>query len=130
MLATTFFENVSRHKVEQRELGAGEKEENVLLEFKRRGLDSMFVACLWSHWEGEGEALDSFAAITDEPRPEVAAAGHDRCIIPIKEENIEAWLIPDPKDPASRCRQFLRIGRGHTMNIGWRWQHSDDRETP
>ena len=28
----------------------------------------------------------------------VVAAGHDRCIIPIKEENIDAWLNPDPKN--------------------------------
>ena len=98
MLATTFFENVSKHKVEGRELTEGEKEENVVLEFKPRGLDTMYVACLWSHWEEGGEALDSFAAITDEPPAEVAAAGHDRCIIPIKEENIAAWLNPDPKN--------------------------------
>ena len=99
MLATTFFENVSKHKVAQRELAEGEKEENVVLEFKPRGLDTMYVACLWSHWEEGGEALDSFAAITDEPPPEVAAAGHDRCIIPIKEENIDAWLNPDREEP-------------------------------
>ena len=97
MLATTFFENVSKHKVEDRELSEGEKEENVVLEFKPRGLDTMYVACLWSHWEEGAEVLDSFAAITDEPPAEVAAAGHDRCIIPIKEENIGAWLNPDPK---------------------------------
>lgn len=95
MLAMTFFENVSRHKVEQRELIEGEKEENVVLEFKPRGIDTMYVACLWSHWEEGGESLDSFAAITDEPPAEVAAAGHDRCTIPIKEENIDAWLNPD-----------------------------------
>lgn len=40
----------------------------------------------------------SFAAITDEPPPEVAAAGHDRCIVPIKPENIDSWLRPDPKN--------------------------------
>ena len=98
MLATTFFENVSKHKVEGRELAEGEKEENVVLEFKPRGLDTMFVACLWSHWEDGGESLDSFAAITDDPPAEVAAAGHDRCIIPLKEENIDAWLNPDAKN--------------------------------
>jgi len=97
MLATSFFENVSKHKVEGRELAQGEKEENVILEFKPRGLDTMYVACLWSNWEEEGESLDSFAAITDEPPEEVVAAGHDRCIIPIREENIDAWLNPDPK---------------------------------
>jgi putative SOS response-associated peptidase YedK len=58
----------------------------------------MYVACLWSHWTEGEESLDSFAAITDEPPPEVAAAGHDRCIIPIKEENIDAWLNPDLKN--------------------------------
>lgn len=57
----------------------------------------MLVACLWSHWQNAGEpGLLSFAAITDEPPAEVAAAGHDRCIIPIKPENIAAWLNPDP----------------------------------
>ncbi len=40
----------------------------------------------------------SFAAITDEPPPEIAAAGHDRCIIPIKPENVDAWLNPDPSN--------------------------------
>ena len=53
----------------------------------------MLVACLWSHWQ-EGESLLSFAAITDELPAEVAAAGHDRCIIPIKPENVHTWLSP------------------------------------
>jgi putative SOS response-associated peptidase YedK len=59
----------------------------------------MLVACLWSRWTSPGESeLLSFAAITDEPPPEVAAAGHDRCIIPIRPEHVDAWLSPDPKD--------------------------------
>jgi putative SOS response-associated peptidase YedK len=62
----------------------------------------MWVACLWSHWQVKGEPdLWSFAAITDEPPAEVAAAGHDRCIIPIKPENIDAWLNPDPTNLAA-----------------------------
>ncbi len=41
----------------------------------------MPLACLWDRWSKEGEPdLYSFAAITDEPPPEVAAAGHDRCL--------------------------------------------------
>ena len=63
----------------------------------------MLVACLWSHWQEPGEPdLLSFAAITDEPPAEVAAAGHDRCIIPIKPENMDAWLNPDPKNLATQ----------------------------
>jgi len=62
----------------------------------------MLVACLWSRWSLNGEPdLLSFAAITDEPPPEVAAAGHDRCIIPIKPENVDAWLSPQASDLAT-----------------------------
>ena len=97
MVVDSFYENVSLHNVEQRELAPGEKEQNVVLQFKPRPKHDMLVACLWSHWTGRGDEPDllSFAAITDEPPPEIAAAGHDRCIIPIKPENVDAWLNPD-----------------------------------
>ncbi len=95
MLASTFYENVKRHRMEGREPREDEKEENVVLEFTPNGLDDMWVACVWSRWSVPGQpALLSFAAITDEPPPEVAAAGHDRCIIPIKAENVMDWLTP------------------------------------
>ena len=45
--------------------------------------------------------LMSFAAITDDPEPEVAAAGHDRTIINIKPEHVGAWLHPDPANLAA-----------------------------
>jgi putative SOS response-associated peptidase YedK len=69
-------------------------EQNVVLHFKPRPKQDMLVTCLWSHWTGRlGEPdLLSLAAITDEPPAEIAAAGHDRCIIPIKPENADAWL--------------------------------------
>lgn len=87
MLVDVFYENVSR------------PDGNVVLEFRPETGEPMLVACLWSHWTGDGEPdLLSFAAITDEPPPEIAAAGHDRCIIPIKPEHIDAWLNPDPSN--------------------------------
>ncbi|PMS17490.1 hypothetical protein C0Z18_20625 [Trinickia dabaoshanensis] len=96
LVATAFFENVSRAKLEGRTLQEGEKDENVVLRFEPRPAEDMLVACLWSRWSGKGEPdLLSFAAITDEPPPEVAAAGHDRCIIPIKPENADGWLQPE-----------------------------------
>lgn len=96
VVMNAFYENVSRHRVENRALAEGEKEENVVLQFRPRPTHDMLVACLWSSWRGTGEAeLLSFAAITDEPPPEVAAAGHDRCIIPIKPEHLDTWLKPD-----------------------------------
>jgi len=95
IVANAFFENVSRHRMQQRELAPGEREENVVLEFRPRPTQDMLIACLWSHWRAPGQPdLLSFAAITDDPPPEVAAAGHDRCIIPIKPHNVEAWLNP------------------------------------
>ncbi len=99
VVADAFYENVSRHHTEGRALEAGEKESNVVLEFRPSPPREMLVACLWSHWQQDGlPGLLSFAAITDEPPPEVAAAGHDRCIVPIKEENLDAWLNPRPGD--------------------------------
>jgi putative SOS response-associated peptidase YedK len=102
-VVNAFYENVNRHRVEGRELRPGEEVENVVLEFKPRPTQDMLVACLWSRWSGPSEPdLLSFAAITDDPPAEVSAAGHDRCIIPIQPENIEAWLNPDPKNLAAQ----------------------------
>lgn len=99
MLVRAFYENVSRARMEGRELAEGEKDENVILEFKPNTQDDMLVACLWSRWSIEGQPdLLSFAAITEEPPAEVAAAGHDRCIVPIKPEHIDAWLNPNASD--------------------------------
>jgi putative SOS response-associated peptidase YedK len=104
---TTFYENVDRHRAEGRELSAGEAPENVIIEFTPTPPHTMYAACLWSHWTGKDEPdlysdLYSFAAITDEPPAEIAAAGLDRCIIPIKPENVAAWLNPDPKNLAAQ----------------------------
>ncbi|TDN59308.1 SOS response-associated peptidase family protein [Paraburkholderia sp. BL10I2N1] len=103
VVINAFFENVSRARMEGRQLAEGEKDENVVLEFRPNPAHDMLVACLWSRWSGKGEPdLLSFAAITDEPPPEIAAAGHDRCIIPIKPENMDAWLNPDASDLAAQ----------------------------
>lgn len=103
LVVSSFYENVSRAKMEGRALAEGEKNENVVLQFEPNPAHDMLVACLWSRWSSEGQPdLLSFAAITDEPPPEIAAAGHDRCIIPIKPENIDAWLNPDASDLATQ----------------------------
>ncbi|CAE6712182.1 SOS response-associated peptidase family protein [Paraburkholderia nemoris] len=99
MLVDVFYENVSKAKMEGTLLETHERDENVVLEFRPSNGELMHVACLWSRWTAPGEPdLLSFAAITDEPPPEVAAAGHDRCIIPIKPESIDAWLSPNASD--------------------------------
>ena len=90
MVVDTFYENVE-----------GKDGKNKVLQFTPRESGPMYVACLWSRWtdpKGVEPDLLSFAAITDDPEPEVAAAGHDRTIINIKPEHIDAWLNPDPNN--------------------------------
>jgi len=98
MVVDTFYENVE-----------GPDGKNQVVQFTPRTGEPMLVACLWSHWKdpaGKEPDLLSFAAITDDPEPEVAAAGHDRTIINIKPEHVEAWLHPDPEDLAALYRIF------------------------
>jgi putative SOS response-associated peptidase YedK len=75
--------------------GFYENEKNVVLEFDPQPFKDMLVACLWDHWsDRHGVVLDSFAAITDEPTPEVSATGHQRTIITIQEAYLSEWLNP------------------------------------
>jgi putative SOS response-associated peptidase YedK len=87
MLVESFFENVEREG------------KNAVLHFVPKPADTMFIACLYSEWRDPkgGAPLLSFAAITDEPPAEVAAAGHDRMIINLKPENLDLWLKPAGK---------------------------------
>jgi putative SOS response-associated peptidase YedK len=65
-----------------------------VLQFNPRPVTEMLVACLWDHWSGPSAAdLWSFAAVTDEPPPEIAATGHQRCIIALREPNLREWLV-------------------------------------
>ncbi len=93
MLVDTFYENVE-----------GPDGKSKVIQFTLRDRETMLVACLWSHWKDPAAKepdLISFAAITDEPEPEVTAAGHDRTIINIKPEHVDAWLDPEPGDLAA-----------------------------
>lgn len=98
MVVDTFYENVE-----------GPDGKNQVVQFTPRTGEPMLVACLWSHWKdpaGKEPDLLSFAAITDDPEPEVAAAGHDRTIINIKPEHVDAWLNPYPTELATLYRIF------------------------
>jgi putative SOS response-associated peptidase YedK len=101
MVVRSFYENVDRHVMEHRELAPGEKEDNVVLHFVPDDKAPMLIACMWDTWTSSGEPeLRSFTAITDEPPEEVAAAGHDRCIINLKADHVRGWLSPEKHDLA------------------------------
>jgi putative SOS response-associated peptidase YedK len=98
MVVESFYENVQLHAMEHRELEAGEEAQNVVLQFTPEPAEPLLVACLSSHWTDPKEPdIRGFAAITDEPPPDVAAAGHDRCIVNLKPEHVEAWLTPEER---------------------------------
>jgi putative SOS response-associated peptidase YedK len=84
MLVNSFWENVDREG------------RNQVLHFTPEPKTLMHVACIYAEWKDPagGPSLLSFAAVTDEPPAEIAAAGHDRCIVNLKAENIGAWLTP------------------------------------
>lgn len=95
-----FYENVARHDFEHRALREGEAPENLVLNFTPRSDGPMLAAGIWSPWRGpDGRTLESFALVTDEPPPEIAAAGHDRCPVPLKPQHVDAWLDPAGKPP-------------------------------
>jgi putative SOS response-associated peptidase YedK len=91
VLAKSFYEHVDRDGTD------------TILEFRPSDGDDMIAACLWTHTvDADGNDLLSFALVTDEPPPEVRAAGHDRCIIPLKPEHVDTWLQPDPSNLAAQ----------------------------
>jgi len=101
MVIESFYENVRLHTMEHRALAPGEEERNVVLQFTPEPPQTLLIACLWSHWTGPNQpGVRGFAAITDEPPADVAAAGHDRCIINLRPEHVEAWLTPEHRSAA------------------------------
>ena len=96
---SSFYENVALHEFEKRALRSGEKPKNLVLHFNPQPPTDMMLACLWDRWQSPHEPdLCSFAAVTDDPPPEVAATGHNRCVIPLKDANVLEWLAPQGRN--------------------------------
>ena len=107
MVISGFYENVPLHLYEHRELAPDEKPKNLVLEFDPQPSSDMLVACVWDRWTKANEPdLYSFAAITDEPLPEVAATGHQRTIISLQEKFLQEWLSPGQLSP-ERLEEIL-----------------------
>jgi len=99
MVMTSFCEEVAEGA--RRESSPAGNRESASLEFAAESPRDLLVPCLWNfslRSTPEERDIFSFAAITDEPPPEIAAAGHDRCLVSIKPEHLDAWLDPDPQD--------------------------------
>jgi putative SOS response-associated peptidase YedK len=84
MYVWSFFENVERN---------GKK---AVAHFIPQDGREMIIACLYSDWgDPNTDGFLSFAAVTDDPPPEVEAAGHNRIIINLDERAIDGWLSPE-----------------------------------
>lgn len=103
VILSAFYERVLRHLAEGRPPYPGERLGKALVEFRPDPAQDLLAACIWSRWTAPGEPdLLSFAIITQDPPPEIQAVGHDRCIIPVQPEDLDAWLQPSPRDLAAQ----------------------------
>lgn len=95
ILVRKFYENVeAKAYLKKNAAPEGVKErETFVLCFEPDNFEYMFIPTLWDRWEEKGKpVLYSAALITDDPAPEVAAAGHDRTPIFLKESAVDGWL--------------------------------------
>ena len=95
ILVKKFYENVPVEKyLRHNKLGPEHQgKKNIVLCFDPKLPDYMILPTVWDDWSGPGEpSFRSAALITDDPHPEVEAAGHDRTPIPLNESAAEAWL--------------------------------------
>ena len=95
ILVKKFYENVPVLRyLENHKLPAKlQDRDNIVLCFEPDNVEYMFIPTLWDVWEKKGSPdLYSAALITDEPAPEISAAGHDRTPIFLKESAVDDWL--------------------------------------
>ncbi|OBU70725.1 hypothetical protein A9K58_01920 [Stenotrophomonas maltophilia] len=104
VVVQAFYEHVPRPAVINGAPDAAGKARDAVLEFRPDPPRDLLLACLWAEWDGPEGRLLSFATITDAPARDVAAAGHDRSVVPIRREHLDAWLNPDPHDLARQYR--------------------------
>jgi hypothetical protein len=71
--------------------------------------------------------LLSLAAITDDPELVVCAAGHDRTIINIKPEQVDAWLNRI-RLTLPRCTGSLTTRGTRSMSTDWRRRENPERQ--
>jgi putative SOS response-associated peptidase YedK len=103
VVVQAFYEHVPRHAIAGRALGADEKEQDVVLEFR----PIRPATCCWPASGRNGRTGRTPALIRHDHRhaaSDVAAAGHDRGVVPIRREHLDAWLNPDPDNLAGQYR--------------------------
>ncbi len=92
------------------------EKKSIVLCFEPDQAEFMFIPVLWDQWAKNGQpALLSAALITDDPLPEIAAAGHDRTPIFLKESAIEQWLCADKQAAKAVLNQRKIVRYRHAL---------------
>jgi putative SOS response-associated peptidase YedK len=70
-----------------------------IIAFSPEAHEDLVAPVIFNSGEIEGVAVKGFAIVTDEPPPEVSAAGHDRCPALLSDAAWPQWLEPKGKTP-------------------------------
>ncbi|MCM0605592.1 MAG: SOS response-associated peptidase family protein [Xanthomonadaceae bacterium] len=92
LVISRFYESISLNHFEHRELSPGENEKRIEIEFKPKEPTDLLVPCIFDQILDSEFPLRSFALITDEPNPEVLAAGHERTPAFLKQASLDPWI--------------------------------------
>lgn len=96
--------------------------------FHPPGSGILTAAGIWDEWVGkDGEVVDSFAIITDEPIPFVRDSGHDRTPVFLREEGFDEWLRGGERDSGElrsvleeyRDEPPLAVSVDRPLKAGW-----------
>lgn len=91
-----------------------------LIYFYPKEKEIMWAPCLWDEWVSKDGRVHfkSFAIITDDPRPEVLAMGHDRSPIFLAREKIDEWLSPQSTNKKNTLN-LLKHNEPNTYLNNW-----------
>ncbi|WP_444921951.1 SOS response-associated peptidase family protein [Microbulbifer sp. CnH-101-G] len=87
------------------------------VQFTPLGREIMWAPILWDYWESVGGEVGYYSCtlITDEPAPEVAAAGHDRSPIFLGAEYVQVWLDAE----SYTAPEWLQFLKGHREQVAY-----------
>lgn len=91
-----------------------------MISFAPENDEFLLAPCLYDNWysQDKQKIIQSFAIITDDPREEVEAMGHDRTPIALNEDNLDLWLNPQGH-PISTIYQVLKSPKHDKYQYSW-----------
>lgn len=85
---------------------------NQMVRFFPKDFKIIWAVGIWEQWvsKQDGEIIESFAILTDDPVPFVKKIGHDRSPVFLQSEKIIEWLSNEDLPP-EKMIQFLRSNK-------------------